>query len=96
MWQDKPNGTKASHWIDLIADVDVCTDASGKKEPCWWYEAAIKFDGCIHIRTAFNSPFPKQDEDQEYYHICDIDKQIELLQQLRLAAKAHFGDDWPT
>lgn len=63
-----------------------------------WVWADVRFDGCIHYQKAYNSPFPKileeDKEDQDYMHICDIDKLIKQLTELKEAAKKYFGEDW--
>lgn len=83
-------GTKESHWLDLY----------------WfecgypWARASVKWDGCIHFNTVSNEPYDlttdKVEEHQleNYLHICDIDRFIEQLQQLKKVSLEHFGD-WP-
>lgn len=73
-----------------------------------WYEAFVKWDGCIHFNHAVNAPFceefgfhdePKKREDSsggcdEYIHICDINELIEVLTELRDKSKQYFGEEW--
>lgn len=85
-WIDDPKGDKGEGWIDLIYQ--------SYKDGSHWVNAGVKFDGCVHFRKAYNSPFPKEDEDQDYIHICDIDEMIKQLTLLKEAASKHFGEDW--
>lgn len=85
-WVDDPKGHKSAAWIDLIYQY--------YKDGQHWMQASVKFDGCIHLRKAYNTPFPKDDDDQDYIHICDIDEQIKLLTLLKEAAIKHFGEGW--
>lgn len=67
------------------------------KDPDGWYDAVVKWDGCIHFRRYFNDPMDhpnRKSEDQDYLHICDIDETIKRLQSLKEAALNHFGM-WP-
>lgn len=92
-WKDKPGGTKASHWIDLIGETD--------EQGYYWWKAYVKWDGCVQIDCAFNVPFGIDGRDKDHMaqedgmHICDLDEFIERLIKLRDAAKGHFGKDWP-
>lgn len=92
-WKDKPGGTKESHWLDLISEVD--------EDGNYWWKCYVKWDGCIQIDRAFNYPFGTEGREQipnameDGIHICDLDEMIERLTKLRAAAKAHFGEDWP-
>lgn len=88
-WVDKPLGTKADHWIDLIYKEDGQND--------WWVECSVKSDGCIHYNQCSNLPFGDVDQEEndiEYLHICDLDNFIERMIKLRDKAKEHFGDKW--
>ena len=70
-----------------------------------WYEASVRWDGCIHFSQAGNVPFDdehgradgKRDAQacDDYIHICDIDTLIARLQALKAAALQHFEGDWP-
>jgi hypothetical protein len=69
-----------------------------EKTTDWWlevhnpvhmYRASVKSTGCIH----FYQDYPA-DDDGEYLHICDIDDLIERLQELKVRAELHFGEDW--
>ncbi len=97
-WKDKPNGTKESHWIDLIYQ------DGHEEDDNHWMAASVKWDGCIHLSTAGNVPFCKEYGDangkrdeaacDDYIHICNIDDYIKKLLQLKDAAVKHFGDKW--
>ena len=75
------------------------------RDPDGWYEAVVKWDGCIHFYQAGNDPFDDENghSDSErskeacddYIHICDIDGHIERLIALKEAALKHFGPTWP-
>lgn len=69
-----------------------------------WYAATVKWDGCIHVVNGCNEPFTTKanhseaDRGTDYFHICDLDEHIEMLQKLREKAIQHFkqhGQDWP-
>lgn len=79
------------HWLEL-------------RDPDGWWHADVRFDGCIHLYRAYNSPL-KEDEttDQrptddphyelDYLHICDLDETIERLKALKakiLIERPHF------
>lgn len=85
-WADDPKGSKCDGSIDLI----YCHYKDGQH----YDHASVKFDGCIHLRRAYNAPFPKDDEDQDYIHICNIDEYIKQLVSLKEKAIEHFGEDW--
>lgn len=86
-WIDDPDGNKSEGSIDLIYQ--------SYKNGEYWIHADVRFDGCVHLRKAYNSPFPKEDEDQDYIHICDIDEYVKQLLLLKEAALKHFGNIWP-
>ncbi|SRR5579872_4302459 len=87
-WIEDPKGVKSESYIDLIFN----HYADGQH----WLHAGLRFDGCVHFTRAYNSPFPKEnDDDQDYIHICDIDEMIKQLTLLKQAALKHFGEDWP-
>jgi hypothetical protein len=71
----------APHWLEL-------------RDPDGWYEASVKWDGCVHFLRHFNEPDGKGDTD--YLHICDLDEEIARLTALRDMSRAHFGPDWPS
>jgi hypothetical protein len=71
--------TVEHHWLDL-------------EDPDGWYYASVKWDGCIHLYRCWNEPH--SEEERDYYHICDIDYEIERLQALKEEALKHFGRDW--
>lgn len=91
MWeirQDKPHD---EYWIEF-------------RDPDGWYEAIVKWDGCIHLYRAANVPFDDVSGHSEgprgkeacdsYVHICDVDDMILRLQSLKKAAQTHFGSEW--
>lgn len=86
-WIDDPKGFKNECGIVLMYQ--------SYKDDTHWLNAYIRNDGCIHFRKAYNSPFPKDDEDQDYIHICDIDEYVKILLALKEKAIEHFGNDWP-
>mgnify|MGYP001609966408 FL=1 len=86
-WIENPKGIKSDALIYLIYQ----SYEDGKH----WISAGVKFDGCIHLRRAYNHPFPKEDEYQDYIHICDIDDYIKLLLSLKKKAIEHFCEEWP-
>jgi hypothetical protein len=67
------------------------------------FRAEVKFDGCVHLDTS--NIVEWEDEDEEsvfndsnnvgYLHICDVDRVISFLTELRKRAKSHFGPNWP-
>lgn len=61
-----------------------------------WYEAHVRFDGCIHFYRQHNSPLEqnKQGELRDYLHICDIEDEIDRLQRLKALAVEQFGENW--
>jgi len=91
-WIEDPKGNKSEAWIDLIYN--------HYKDGMHWVHAGVKRDGCIHLRKAYNIPFPQTNEEIEdnsdYIHICDIDEMIEQLTKLKEVALKHFGSDWNT
>lgn len=99
-WKNNPTGKIEDHWIDLIWQ-----DGSEENDERWM-EASVKWDGCIHFRTAGNIPFSKDYGDSnsterekngasdDYIHICDIDILINQLLELKKKAIAHFGEEW--
>lgn len=74
------------HWLEL-------QDSEG------WYQAVVKWDGCVHFNRLHNVPLPiteKHPQIVDYIHYCDIDEEIERLEKLRDMAKEFFGADWNT
>lgn len=66
-------------------------------DPDDWYSARVRWDGCIEYIRHFNVPGGEsagQPGITDQVHICDIGREIERLQALKLAAENHFGD-WP-
>jgi hypothetical protein len=86
MWEINKEKTE-DHWLEL-------------NDPDGWYKAVAKWDGCIHFNSYSNISLHEDPERKShqccdnYIHICDVDVFIERLQQLKLQAKKHFGDDW--
>lgn len=83
-------GTKAAHWLHLY-----WFDAGHP-----WAKADVKWDGCIDLTTVSNEPYTinkpaNESQCEDYIHICNIDRQIERLKQLKLTAQGHFGNQWP-
>ncbi len=71
-------------------------------DPEGWYDAWVKFDGCIEFKRFFNLPKGDPDQDAEDFdgmHICDLDQVIERLQSLRKVAVEYFAaqgqNRWP-
>lgn len=66
-------------------------------EPNGWYEACVRWDGCMEFKRYFNTPFGGDSEDpvMDRVHICDIDDLIKRLEALKVCAKEHFDEDWP-
>lgn len=93
IWEVIPERTQ-EHWLEV-------------RDPDGWWEAVVKWDGCIHLHHAGNVPFDKEHGDSQsseaerdksacddYIHLCDIDDAIARLQALKQMALAHFGN-WP-
>ena len=62
-----------------------------------WFMAVAKRDGCVDFYRYFNQPFdlaPRDNEDYDQIHICDLDDMIERLTKLRDTAKNYFGPEW--
>ena len=62
-----------------------------------WYKASVKWDGCIEIEQAANTPFEEgrtPDDCDDNTHICNLDAYIDRLQKLKELAKKFFGEDW--
>ena len=67
------------------------------------FKADVKFDGCVHF-DIYNFDGHDDEDDEsvlenpethEYYiHICDIDQLTRALEEIKKAAKSHFGEDW--
>ena len=72
------------HWLEL-------------KDPDGWYQATVRWDGCIHYERVYNAPLPitgEHPQSSDYIHFCDIDSEIERLEKLRDMAREFFGTDW--
>ena len=83
-WEVDKNETSDS-WLDVSNE---------------WYWAMVTWDGCVNLHKYNNAPKSEQDKlpegerDTDFIHICSIDEFIELLTELKLKAKQHFGEDW--
>jgi hypothetical protein len=67
------------------------------QDPDGWYDASVKWDGCIDFRRYKNAPLDdpdRSDELDDVLHICELDDEIERLQALRAVAVEHFGQGW--
>ena len=88
-WKPEPDGTAEDHWIDLTT----------KQEETYrdHMTASVKWDGCIHLNIyEYTDRIGKGEvEEHVYLHICDLDGLIKTLENLREAAKSHFGEGWP-
>ena len=51
------------------------------------------FDGCVHIERYTNGTI--SEDNRDYIHICDLDKFIQELQEVKDKALKHFGSNWP-
>lgn len=83
MWKINEATTKP-HWLELETDNQQRS-------------AYVKQDGCIGYRRYFNGEIPSDDpheENVDNLHICDIDEEIEYLQNLKRIAVEFFGEDW--
>jgi hypothetical protein len=66
-------------------------------DPEGWYEAYVKWDGCVDFMRLHNVPLPYTGEPtqgRDYIHFCDLDEEIERLQALRELARLEFGEGW--
>jgi len=86
--------TSKDHWINLL---DASCLQSNGEDNIWW-RAAVRWDGCIHLDTFGNIPL-ELDPDRkdpaccdDYIHICDLDRYIERLQEMREIAQEYFKD----
>ena len=64
------------------------------RDPEGWYEARIRWDGCVNYFKFFNIPLiiSENEKDVDAIHICDIDDEIERLKALKDIAKEYFKD----
>jgi len=60
------------------------------EDPTQGLEAWCKKDGCFELKRYFNGG---QEFDQ--IHICNLDKLIAQLQELKEKATRYFGGEWP-
>ena len=86
-WEELPNPENPdSPWLEI-------------RDPKGWFSATVKDVRCVDLHRYHNVPCTERtDEDHpqiiDYIHICDIDDLIERLQELKIRAKMHYGDDW--
>ena len=84
MWRAIPDKT-TDIWLEVV-------------DPDGWYSAIVKWDGCVDFYSYANSPFVEgenRDEDcDDYIHICDLDEYIDRLTKLRDEARKHFSNHW--
>lgn len=83
MWEIDKEKTE-DHWLEV-------------NDPKGWYHAVVKWDGCVHLNRLHNVPLPitnKHPQLVDYIHFCNLDEEIERLQNLRDKAKEFFGEDW--
>ena len=91
-WIETPENKNEDHWVDLIFQ-----DEEGNH----WNQAAVKWDGCIHLWRGYNTPLNKQipeKNDADYIHICDLYEYIQMLVGLKEKALDYFkehGMEWP-
>lgn len=100
LWMLNPNKTSEEYHGCFIGDLD---------DYGHWYEVTVKWDGCIHFNKAGNSPFSeyygfssdikRENECDDYIHICDLERHILLLTELLKEAKEYFTSQsrprWP-
>lgn len=70
------------------------------RDPEDWYEACVKWDGCVNFYQAYNEPLPEKittldTSDISYIHICNLEDHIKRLQDIHKKALEHFGQNWP-
>lgn len=97
MWEKNAAKSK-DHWLEVH-------EPDQKPLGGHWWNAVVKWDGCIHLHHAGNVPFRDdfgyadgtRDKGacDDYFHICELDDLIARLQALKAAALEHFGPDWP-
>jgi len=51
--------------------------------PKGWWEATLRYDGCVQFRRYFNVPMAEEVDD---IHLCDLDETIKRLEALRAFA----------
>lgn len=52
-------------------------------------KAGIRSDGCIHFYI-----YDCDAKDHDYIHICELDRLISQLTEMRESARKYFGEDW--
>lgn len=96
------------HWLEVKGDDGSRVYLKNEKsKPIYPYHAVCKFDGCVHFYAYSNGLgyghkcTPNEDKCmclEEYRHICDIDAEIEMLQELKKTAQQFFkgktGEDY--
>ena len=53
-------------------------------------EVTLKWDGCIDYRTGLNDI----GDNEQYIHLCDIDRAIAKLQELKEIGKKHHQNEY--
>lgn len=95
---------KERHVLELeISDGDRVLD-QGSERILFPYDISAQWDGCVDVTQYFNG-YDRQHEcsdtcqcQQQTFHICDIGAFIDLLQDVKRAAEAHFAQEfggWP-
>lgn len=69
-----------AHWLEVNEGVH----SSNRME------AVVRFDGCVHLYGC-----DADGKREDYMHICDLDRFIELVMDLKTKAQKHFGKEWP-
>lgn len=86
------------HCLEVKYDDGSTVFPSGDKKgiPIYPYSAVCKWDGCVHF-YAYSNGYGADHECEEdcqcmegYRHICDIDYEIKLLQDLKATAMEFF------
>jgi hypothetical protein len=61
-----------------------CIELTDDNSNTW--KASVHIEGCVDFYILYN--------DEEYLHTCNIDKTIELLQDIKATALRMFGESW--
>lgn len=74
------------HWMEV-------------SDPEGWWQASVKWDGCIHLNRYYNNPKGEDDvsnksDEDDYIHICDLDDYIDRLVELREIARKRWPDNY--
>ncbi len=57
------------------------------------HDAYVKWDGCVELDIS--GAGSSDDTEKISIHLCELNDFIQALEELRDAAKNHFGKDWP-